>query len=295
MIVRLVCALLALVLSSLPAAATILPLLDEGEVGAVEAWWVGDRPGPTGPVTSALERHAPNGAARWMAPSGVGRALESVSRVLRSPELTPTNGARLAELLGAARALVGSVRQEAAPDVPWLGLHRTSLVLDAVLVDARTGAEIRRIALRAVAFGEGQEAADAAAAVLLARFVDQAASDVASPSSARLPLIDSSPVIVIRSDGSAAPYVAMRAALREVHPGVVDLVEVWATGGHVAMAVSLDEGTSWESFRSSVLQLRTAALPDVVVRSVDDLGSAGLLLSVSSPPLLPEASTVPGR
>lgn len=196
---------LLLLLTSIPAAASILPLLDERELGVSDVWWVGDRPGPTGPVTGALEQRSMSGTSSWIAPSGVGRALESVSRVLRSPDLTATNGARLADLLGAARALVGTVRRETAPDVPWLGLRRSSLILDGVLLDARTGAEIRRITLRAVAFGEGQTAADAAAAVLLARFVDQAASDVASPMSASLPLDEAAPVSVIREDGSGAP------------------------------------------------------------------------------------------
>jgi hypothetical protein len=66
--------------------------------------------------------------------------------------------------------------------------------------------------------------------------------------------------IVVHSPDGALPYVALRGAIRDVHPSVVDLSEVWATEGLVALRVVLDEGGTFDEVARSVARLEGAVM-----------------------------------
>jgi hypothetical protein len=68
-------------------------------------------------------------------------------------------------------------------------------------------------------------------------------------------VLSTEPVVVVRSRPGAGPFIAVRGALRDAHPGVVDVSETWATEGNVALSLILDEGVDFETVARSIGRL----------------------------------------
>jgi hypothetical protein len=262
------------------ARADVLPVLVDRTDDVPLAWWAGDGAEGLSPVMESL-----------LAESGVfhdidrGRAaLRGVSRILRAPEITLANAATLAEVLGASRVLHGEIVRENVPDVPWLGLRRASFAASVTLADAGTGSVIRSFSTRGVAFGETDDQADAAAARMLARFLAQGVADQrGAGGSVEVPLDAAQPVVLVVSDGTALPFIALRGALRDVHPGVVDVREVWATDGLVALSIACDETVAWDDVARAVTRLAGASMDGLEVRSVQPGPAPHLLVRIATP------------
>lgn len=245
------------------ARADVLPVIADTTGQAVACWWCDDA-SATAPsaLYDGIAQRAELGAL-WAWPDA---GVDDVSRVLRTPDLTPANGRSLATVFETRHVLVGTLQRDAAPGVPWLGLERAAWLLDATLIDVRTGAEVDAVQIRAVAFGDDADEASAAATVLL---LDRLEEHIAPLS------VDASddgvdvgePVIVVLGNGTATTYIAFRGALRDAHPGVIDVEEVWATEGQVALRVALDEGTAFEQLAAAIEQL--VGQPLAGVRIVD--------------------------
>lgn len=241
------------------ASADVLPVVADATGSSTACWWCDDASAavPSALYDAIAERAALG--ALWTWPD---TGVDDVSRVLRVPELTPANGRSLATVFGTRHALVGTLRRDPAPGVPWLGLERSAWILDATLVDVRTGAEVDAVQIRAVAFGVDPAEANAAAATLL---VDRLEEHIAPLS------VDGTddgvdvgePVVVVLGSGGAAAYIAFRGALRDAHPGVVDVEEVWATEGQVALRLALDEGTTFDDVAAAIERLAGQPLEGV--------------------------------
>lgn len=255
----------AIITASAASMADVLPVVADATGDTVACWWCDDASAhAASDLYLALQTRA-DASPIWAWPEADGA---DVSRVLRTPDLTPANARSLATLFGARHALVGTLRQDAAPGVPWLGLERVAWQLDAVLVDVRTGSEVDAISLRAVAFGESARGARAAAAELLLDRVEEHIVPLSADASDDGVALEQ-PVIVVPGTGTAAAYVAFRGALRGVHPGVIDVEEVWATEGQVALQLALDEGTDFAAVEAAIEGLIGAPLEGVVILDVE--------------------------
>lgn len=242
-----------------PANADVLPVVSDATGPSTACWWCDDA---SSTVQSALYEGIAGRAASGALWAWPDAGVDDVSRVLRTPDLTPANGRSLATVFGSRHALVGTLHRDAAPGVPWLGLERAAWLLDATLVDVRTGAEVDVVQLRAVAFGDdAAEASAAAATLLLDRLEERIAPLSVDGSDDGVDVGE--PVVVVMGSGAATAYIAFRGALREAHPGVVDVEEVWATEGQVALRVVLDEGTVFDDVADAVDRLQGQALEGV--------------------------------
>ena len=72
----------------------------------------------------------------------------------------------------------------------------------------------------------------------------------------------------------AGPFIAVRGALRDVHPGVVDVSETWATEGNIALSLVLDEGVDFDTVARSIGRLEGVVVEGtrVVAVSTTDYG-----------------------
>lgn len=262
--------------------ACVLPVFVDATGETPSGWWTSD---PSG--SGDLERSLVEASSAWCAATGDSDSLGRVSAVLRALDLTPNNAVQLGAFVGADRVAVGTVTRVAAPDVAWLGLHRTVFVLTGRVLDAGSGNEVRTLELRAVAFGQSAAEADRAAFELLGTFAAQTVDDVATLAAGHWPSTPGDPVLVVTGGPSAAPYVAARTALRDASPGVVDLVEAWATEGAIGVHVALDEEATFSAYATAVRRLEGATLAGVVIDAVEMLDTGDVLVEVAPPSTAP--------
>ncbi len=254
-----VCALTlcAAALLGRPADATTLPVIVDQTGAAPAFWWADDTSAPAGEFDRQLFESAEHGNEAWLSPRAA-RPSGTVSRLFRTVDITPNNARQLAGLYGAQYVLVGQLTREGASTVPWLGLQRVALVLDAAVVDVTSGATVGQITIRRVAHGEASVAfADVAAALVAA--ADGALTGQVQRSSGEWSVVEED-VVLIHSPDGAQPYSAFRGALREVHPGVVDVAEAWASEGWIALRLELDEGVTFQDVAGSLSRLDGADL-----------------------------------
>jgi len=253
----------ALLMTPVVGASQVLPLIVD-ETGAEPCgWWVGSEPEPCGPLDQIIEQKASTGV--WISPTQQ-RPSENVSQVLRTVQLTSANARSLAGFYSADAVVFGSTFREDSVHIPWLALERSAFVFEGEVVDVSSGATRTRIDTRAVAFGPTHEAANLAAAELLLRFIEEALTEVAAPSFDAGVVMDE-PVIVVLSDGSAAPFVAFRAAVRTAVPDVEDLREVWAMEGRVALGLVLREGADIDDVLARIGAMEGSRYEGVFIQS----------------------------
>lgn len=262
---------------SAAASASVLPVVVDpaSESGG---WWVDDPARAAGPFDEALFELAEGGDSRWLSPRSA-RSDVRISRIYRTRDMTPNNAIALGSLFGVTHVLAGTVTY-ANSDVPWLGLRSTTVTLDATLLDVASGAAVSVVRLTRTA--HAASGSEAAAAEELAR----AAAELGTVS-ARSRDAAGGPtegVVTVHSHVGAAPFVSLRAALREAHPGVVDVVECWATEGAVALRLELDEGTTFSDITPGIGRLEGVTLDGGVVRSVREMGGGLLVVVVPGAP-----------
>jgi hypothetical protein len=227
-------ALLTLVIPGIVNAQT-LPLLRDLTVSPEATWWVDDHV-PTDGVDEAITGMNDT---RWISPD---RATTSntISRLLRRPDITPSNAVALAELFGASSVLIGVVYESERGELPLLGLSRCELGIQASLLSVETSATIASLEFATSAYAERADDACSEARSLLLAWVTEylpgsAGSQFGIPSDA--------PTVQVASPDGAAPYVALRDHIRRSHPEVIDLVERWASEGNIAVELILTDET----------------------------------------------------
>ena len=235
---------------------------------AMSGWWSDDEAAltPT-PLDLALLARSPAGGwidVREVVPN------DSVSRVLRVVPLTPRNAVALGALYDADTVVVGEAWVASIDAVPWLGLERVGVGVDVEVIDVASGA--RRGRVETVGLGVASTH-DEALVDACAMAVSRIETVVGAVSSGGISEVGSAGVtVVVRSTPTALPYVAFRGALREVHPGVLDIREVFATEGSVAVAVDLDEGVDASQVADAVEAMGGGTFGDARVVTVQREG-----------------------
>ncbi len=270
---------------ALPAASEVLPMIVDQAGGC---WWESEASDPAGALDEALFERARRPGSSLISPRAVGPD-GTVSRVFRRPDITENNARSFAGLYGARTVVVGRVERAGPFENAWLGRRRVALVLTAVALDVGSGAVVRELQLSSVAFADEDAAAVAEAALLLARYLDEAMQGAAPAGFAGVP--DGERLVIVYSSGTALPFVALRGALRDVHPGVVDVAERWATEGAVALELALDETVSFEEVAAAVVSLAGTTVGDALVADVTADGGWVHVTVVDAP--APDAIEVP--
>ena len=254
------------VISPQSAHGRILPMVVDNTGDEAAFWWANESSEPAG----AFDEHLFAAAGpRWIspreqAPSG------AVSSIFRRGDITLNNALSLASLFDAEHILIGDIALEGSAEQPWLGLTRTEFVLRGYVVDVGSGAVLDELVVRRIAYGASNLAVAAVAVAEQGRRAAEAL--VRTPGEVGVP--EDGDVVVIRSHLGAAPFIAVRGALRDVHPGVVDVAEAWATEGAVALALELDEGVEFAEVASSVARLAGTTIDgiDVIEVAQTELG-----------------------
>jgi hypothetical protein len=223
-------------------------------------WWATDASSPAGPFDERLFEVA---GPTWISPSDTMPA-EAFSSIFRRADITLNNALSLARLYGAGHVVIGDVAREGANEQPWLGLPRSEIVFRGVVVDVRSGSVVHELEIRRVSYSaEGSAQASRAVADQVRR-----AAEALVHSPGDVGVADEAEVVVVRSHESAAPFIAVRGALRDVHPGVVDVGEAWATEGQIALRLVLDEGVAFDDVARSIERLAGLTVGDTVVGQV---------------------------
>jgi len=254
----------ALAAGATAAQAQTLPVVAwEADDGALTGWWTADDGTlELSPLDLVFFLRADTGGwidAREVAPT------DAVSRILRVVPLTARNAVALGALYDAETVVVGEAWVASDEAVPWLGLVRVGVGLDAEVVDVASGA--RRGQIDTVGLG-------------VARTYDEALVDACAMASARIETLTQAATgasavvdvdgftVLVRSTPTALPYVAFRGALRDVHAGVIDVREVYAIEGAVAVALDLDEGVDPASVADAIEGLTGEAIDGARIVSV---------------------------
>ena len=248
------------------AAASTLPIVVDNTGEATAYWWETAAGTPAGAFD---ERLFDSAGAEWIAPSETTPS-GSISSIFRRPDITLNNALSMARLYGATHVLIGDIAFDGDAEQPWLGLERWEVVFRGVVVEVRSGSVVDELEIRRVSF-EPEGGVEASRSVAdQARRATEAL--VQSPSEVGLSGIE--PVVVIRSHDGAGAFIAVRGALRDVHPGVVDVAEVWATEGQIALSLVLDEGVTFDDVSRSVDALSGVVVEGTLVERVTrtDLG-----------------------
>ena len=248
------------------AAASTLPIVVDNTGEATAYWWETAAGTPAGAFD---ERLFDSAGAEWIAPSETTPS-GSISSIFRRPDITLNNALSMARLYGATHVLIGDIAFDGDAEQPWLGLERWEVVFRGVVVEVRSGSVVDELEIRRVSF-EPEGGVEASRSVAdQARRATEAL--VQSPSEVGLSGIE--PVVVIRSYDGAGAFIAVRGALRDVHPGVVDVAEVWATEGQIALSLVLDEGVTFDDVSRSVDALSGVVVEGTLVERVTrtDLG-----------------------
>lgn len=283
--------LVALVTFASAGDAQVLPIIVDRTGESDVAWWTNVDAHPAGALDAALFSLA-EGDSGWLSP-GATRPNGEVSSLLRRVDVTPTNARALGGLYGANSVLVGAVLREEASDVPWLGLERGALVLDAVWLDVRSGAQRGQLQLRAVAFGRDARAAEEAAVSLLVEQVAATVRGLTPRGTVDGLARDAVLQVVVRSVGTALPFVAFRGALRESSSHIVEVSELWATEGQVALTVALDESASPAAVAESILRMQGRVFGEARVERVSASPEGATRLNVLVVPAPPPDSNMP--
>ena len=262
------------------AEASILPMIVDNTGDDTEYWW---STGSGAPAGAFDERIFGTSGPGWIAPSET-TPTGAISTIFRRPDITLNNALSLARLYGASHVLIGDIALEGDDEQPWLGLPRAEVVFRGVVVEVRSGSVVDDLEIRRVSFQPGGSA-EAARSV-----ADQArrATDALVQSPGEVGVSDAGPVVVIRSHDGASPFIAVRGALRDVHPGVVDVGEVWATEGQIALALVLDEGVVFEDVARSIDRLSGVAVQGTLVRQVVRTGRG---IEIDASLVVPEMDT----
>ena len=231
------------------------------ETAETAFWWGGDGAGDC--VENLLAERADLVGGQ----NALGRA--AISRVYQRPDITPSNAANLGVLLGVDTVVLGRVTQQGGSQAPWTGRSRAELVLDVVLLDSATGASRGAVSMSAVSFAPYGEDALARACRTLGRdlAVQQSRASFAVASELPRPSAD----LVVYPSGQAAPYVALRGALRAAHEGVADVVERWASEGAIGVTFSLVEGYEAEEVHADLLNLGRLTLPSGGLAALEEV------------------------
>lgn len=233
------------------ASAQILPIIVDETGDAPGFWWADEAHAPAGALDAALFERAERRGSDWLSPRAA-RTTGAVSRLFRVADISDNNALQLARLFGARTLVFGNLEQVGQPSIPWLGLQRAAWRLNAVAIDVASGANLGRVEIYRVAHG-----VDDATGQLAERVADALDAQVQRVSGAARGdgAVVEEEVVVIHSPDGAQPYSAFRGALREVHPGVIDVMEAWATEGWVAVRLSVDEGVTFSDIASAIAQL----------------------------------------
>lgn len=242
------------------AGAQILPMVVDNTGAESAFWWESDASEPAGEFDAHLLAAA---GPRWIspreqAPSG------AVSTIFRRADITLNNALSFAGLYGASHLLIGDVSVAGVSEQPWLGLARTELVLRAYVVEVGSGAVIDELVVRRVAFGT----ANVGPAAIAVAEQGRRAAEVLARAPGQVGVPEDGDVVVVRSHLGARPFIAVRGALRDAHPGVVDVAEAWATEGAVALMLELDEGVAFADVASSIVQLAGTTVEGVDIVEV---------------------------
>lgn len=242
------------------ASAAILPIVVDNTSAEPSYWWSSDASQPAG----AFDEFLFDGqGAHWVSPRETS-PQGAVSSIFRRPDITLNNALSLAGLYGATHILIGDVAREGAEEQAWLGLPRAEVVFRGFLIEVSSGAVLDEFEVRRVSHDpDGTDLATRATVVQAQR-----AAEAAVQSPTEVGLLATQPVVIIRSRPGAAPFIAVRGALRDVHPGVVDVSESWATEGNIALSLILDEGVDFETVARSVSRLQGVVVEGTLVVAV---------------------------
>ncbi len=259
--------------------ASVLPLLvDNGRGDTAWAWWAV----PLAPSTpdlllgALIEAHGASDS-RWLVPSEV-RPREAPSALLLRADIPPTNARSLADLYGADLVLTGRFGVLDESTVPWLGLERCEVGLEASLLSVASGSVRATPTLSASAYRPDRESAcEAAGALLLSLVSDYIPEAGERPVGRPVEGVE----IVVRSPQSAMPYVAWRTALREASPLFLDVVERWASEGQVGIEVILEPGADPLTVEAAIDAMDRSG-SDYRVVTIERLGDQ-IMVSLSFP------------
>lgn len=247
------------------AAADVLPIVVDRTSETSRFWWADETAASAGVVDDALFQLGEDAGTPWISPRAA-RPSGGVSRVFRTEAITENNARQLGALFGASHIVFGEVRRDGPRDVPWLGVARVELVAELALVDVGTGATLARWTVRRTGHGLEADAMRAAGQAIARELAPRCEAALAGTRGEwASPEID---VVIVHSPEGAAPFIAFRAALREAHPGIVDVTETWASEGMVALRLLLDEGVTFSDAAVAVQRLDGATLDNALVREV---------------------------
>ncbi len=242
------------------ATAAILPFVVDNTGTEPGFWWSTAASAPAGDFDETL--FGAHGA-HWVSPRETS-PQGAVSSIFRRPDITLNNALSLAGLYGASHILIGDVAREGSEEQAWLGLPRAEIVFRGYLIEVSSGAVVDELEVRRVSHDpEGADLASRATAVQAQR-----AAEAAVLSPAEVGLFSSDPVVIVRSRPGAGPFIAVRGALRDAHPGVVDVAEAWATEGNVALSLILDEGVDFDAVARSIARLEGVVVEGARVTAV---------------------------
>ena len=263
------------------AGAQTLPLVVDASADAESPafWWADEAVVPSGAFDEALFARAEAGTIAMVSPAAADPS-GAISRLFRRADIPINNARSLAGLYGCTQVLMGQVTEQGGESVAWLGLERAVLVAELQLYDVDNGTLITDTSLSASAVAATSEDALRVAAE---RLIEDLAARMAAVRPVQSAIGDptGAPVVVVAGAGTALPYVSFRAALREAHPGVIEVQEAWAAEGVVALAVSLDEGVVFDDVAAAVSSWSGTTIDDLRVEDVVT-NESGILVIVDS-------------
>lgn len=227
-------ALACLALGLLPqsASAQVLPLLVDG-TDADAFWWAGE---DAGACVETLLDSAPRVQSLRDARRG-----PAISRIYQRPDITPANAANLASLHGVDSVVLGRVVRRGDIRAAWTGLERAEVALEVAWIEGTSGAlRAEEYRVEVAHDADAARALERACSALGRELNALLAAGPRAPSAEETvwPAAD----VVVHTDGRAAPYVGFRGALRDAHPGIVDVAERWSSEGRIGVVLLLDEG-----------------------------------------------------
>ncbi|MFT4703025.1 MAG: hypothetical protein ACI81R_000713 [Bradymonadia bacterium] len=254
--------------------ASTLPVISDATADAAEpsAWWVAAG-APPGRCLEAIVAASNT----WIDPTAA-IPVAQVSQLLRRSDITQTNAVSLGGLYNADAVATGTLSRVGDHDVAWTGARRAAVDVTILTINLRSGVSEAWTGRR-VAFA----ATDEEALNLACRQLGEAISSAPTSSTTSVALPQDGLVEVHSRSGTAFPFVALVTALREIHPAVIDVREVWAAEGTISLGLTLDEGASWAEVSARIIALDGRALEGVRVLSAGADGGR-TMIRIDAPP-----------